>query len=367
LNGSDPSFGFPNLVQSHLLAMPTLKESFPWTSSPLIVNAPMAGFAGGALASAVTLAGGLGLIGGLFNATDIRKEMRIASETIAATSTIPSSNTLPVGVGFLPFVVKLDECLPVVEEYKPAVVWLFAAKELDHYAEWAAALRKVSPESQIWVQVGSIAAALQVARTAGPDALCLQGADAGGHGFEKGAGVISLVPEASDALAREGFSNISIIAAGGIVDGRGVAAALSLGADGVVMGTRFLASKEVVLHPQYQAAVLEAQDGGQVTTRSKLFDQLRGPNVWPELYDGRSLTVQSHKDFLNGVSLEEIQKLHNEAKLAEDQGFNTGLQGRAAIWAGTGVGLVAEVKGAAEIVESVRTEAKNAIAKLARL
>jgi nitronate monooxygenase len=87
--------------------MATLRESFPWTSSPLIVNAPMAGFAGGALASAVTLAGGLGLIGGLFNAADIRKELRIASETIASSSTIPSSNTLPVGVGFLPFVVKI--------------------------------------------------------------------------------------------------------------------------------------------------------------------------------------------------------------------------------------------------------------------
>jgi nitronate monooxygenase len=316
--------------------MPTLKELFPWTSSPLIVNAPMAGFAGGALASAVTLAGGLGLIGGLFDAADVRKELRIASKAIAASATLSSSATLPVGVGFLPFIVKLKDCLPVVEEFKPAVVWLFAAKELDHYAEWAAALRKVSPASQIWVQVGSVAAALQVAKTA-----------------------------KSDALAREGFSNISIIASGGIADGRGVAAALSLGAEGVVMGTRFLASKEVVLHPQYQAAVLEAQDGGQVTTRSKLFDQLRGPNIWPGLYDGRSLVVKSHKDFVNGVSLEDIQKLHNDAKLAQDEGFSTGLQGRAAIWAGTGVGLVTE-EGAAEIVESVRTAAKKVLGKVSK-
>jgi nitronate monooxygenase len=346
--------------------MPILKELFPWTSSPLIVNAPMAGFAGGALASAVTLAGGLGLIGGLFDAADIRKELRIASKAIATSATLSSSTTLPVGVGFLPFIVKLEDCLPVVEEYKPAVVWLFAAKELDHYAEWTAALRNVSPASQIWVQVGSVAAALQVAKTAKPDALCLQGADAGGHGFEKGAGIISLVPEASDALAREGFSNISIIASGGIADGRGVAAALSLGAEGVVMGTRFLASKEVVLHPQYQAAILEAQDGGQVTTRSKLFDQLRGPNIWPVLYDGRSLVVKSYKDFVSGVSLEDIQKLHNDAKLAQDEGFSTGLQGRAAIWAGTGVGLVTEVEGAAEIVESVRTAAKKVLGKVSK-
>jgi nitronate monooxygenase len=68
--------------------MPILKELFPWTSSPLIVNAPMAGFAGGALASAVTLAGGLGLIGGLFDAADVRKELRIASTGIAGSATL---------------------------------------------------------------------------------------------------------------------------------------------------------------------------------------------------------------------------------------------------------------------------------------
>jgi nitronate monooxygenase len=135
----------------------------------------------------------------------------------------------------------------------------------------------------------------------------------------------------------------------------------------VVLGTRFLAAKETIVHPKYQAAVLEAQDGGQVTTRSKLFDQLRGPNIWPELYDGRSLVVQSHKDFTDGVSLEEIQKSHNEAVGGEDRGFNTGLRGRAAIWAGTGVGLVKEVKDAAEIVKAVQAEAKEILSLAAKL
>jgi nitronate monooxygenase len=126
-----------------------------------------------------------------------------------------------------------------------------------------------------------------------------------------------------------------------------------------VMGTRFLASGEVNVHPIYQAALLEAQDGGQVTTRSKLFDQLRGPNIWPELYDGRGLVAQSHKDYANGVSLEEIQRLHNAAVTGEDRGFKTGLQGRAAIWAGTDVGLVKEVQSAKDIVEDVRRQAKD--------
>ncbi|RYO37534.1 hypothetical protein AA0111_g2383 [Alternaria arborescens] len=347
--------------------MSTLKEQLPWTSSPLIMNAPMAGFAGGKLASAVTLAGGLGMIGGLFNMEDVKKELRTAAEAFRAKPDLSTSRTLPVGLGFLPFMLKLQDILPVIEEFKPAVVWLFVPKSLDDFAEWVSAIRKVSPESKIWIQLGSVAAALHVAKIAQPDVLCLQGADAGGHGFEKGASIVSLLPEASDALAAGGFSHVPIIASGGIADGRGVAAALTLGAEGVVMGTRFLASEEVNVHPVYQAAVLEAQDGGQVTTRSKLFDQLRGPNIWPELYDGRGLVAQSHRDSASGMSLEEIQNLHNEAVTGEDKGYKTGLQGRAAIWAGTGVGLVKEVQSAGEIVRKVRQDARDILARVAKL
>lgn len=343
--------------------MTTFKTQFPWTDSPLIVNAPMAGFAGGNLASAVTLAGGLGLIGSAFEVSALRKELEIASSHLSSASVQHDSELLPVGVGILPFILSLESVLPVIDQYKPAVVWLFASKSLEDYTKWAQAIRNISPKIKIWIQVGSVAAALHVAQTARPDALCMQGADAGGHGFEKGAGIITLVPETADRLADEGFGHIPLVAAGGIVDGRGVAAALSLGARGVVMGTRFLASREINIHPNYQAAILEAQDGGQVTTRSKIFDQLRGPNPWPEMYDGRSLVIQSHKDHLNGISLDEIQRLHNEAVKGDDKGYKTGLQGRAAIWAGTGVGMVGEIKSAKVIVEETRAKAKETLTK----
>ena len=345
--------------------MSTLKEQLPWTLSPLVVNAPMAGFAGGKLASAVTLAGGLGMIGSLRSMDDLRKELGIAAKAFKDSPGLSASRVLPVGVGFLPFVLKLEDILPVFDDYKPAVIWMFVPKDLDDYAVWVPAIRKASPESKIWIQLGSVAAALHVAKIAQPDVLCLQGADAGGHGFEKGASIVSLLPEVADALAAEGCSHVPLVASGGIVDGRGVAAALTLGAEGVVMGTRFLASREVNVHPVYQAAVLEAQDGGQVTTRSKLFDQLRGPNIWPELYDGRGLVAQSHKYFANGMSLEEIQKLHNEAVAGEDKGYDTGLQGRAAIWAGTGVGLVKEVQSAGEIVQKVQEDARDVLVRAA--
>lgn len=327
----------------------------------------MAGFAGGRLASAVTLAGGLGLVGGLFNMDDLRQELQIVSETLASHPKLSSSKTVPVGIGLLPFVLKLDDVMAVIKEFKPAIVWLFASKSLDDYAVWASAVRKVSPDSKIWIQVGSVSAALHIAKSVEPDVLCLQGADAGGHGFEKGASIISLLPEATDNLAKGGYSHIPLVASGGIADGRGVAAALALGAQGVVMGTRFLASKEIIIHPNYQAAILEAQDGGQVTTRSKVFDQLRGPNIWPDLYDGRSLVIQSHRDYLNGISLEDIQKLHNEAIGEDDKGYKTGLQGRAAIWAGTGVGLVTEVEIAKAIVEGLRQEVKETLSRVGRV
>ncbi|KAJ4299699.1 hypothetical protein N0V90_004945 [Kalmusia sp. IMI 367209] len=346
--------------------MASIKEQLPWTATPLIVSAPMGGFAGPDLATAVSLAGGFGLIGGLNVMSDLRAQLQGATETFKASTnpSITSSPTLPLGVGLLPFICKIEEVVPVIAEFKPTVVWLFAAKELEHYAEWAAALRTASPQSKIWIQVGNVEAALCVARTASPDALCLQGADAGGHGFEKGAGVISLVPEAADALRRDGLGHIPLLASGGIVDGRGVAAALALGASGAVLGTRFLASKEVTIHPTAQAAILEAEDGGQVTKRSKVFDQLRGPNIWPEAYDGRSLVVQSYEDHVNGMSLEEIQRLHNEAVGGPDKGYATGRKGRAAIWAGTGVGIVNEVEGAKDIVDKVRREAKEIMSGL---
>ncbi|CAA9957075.1 NMO multi-domain protein [Pyrenophora teres f. maculata] len=347
--------------------MTSLKQHLPWTTTPLIINAPMAGFAGGNLASAVTLSGGLGMIGSAFSMTEVRKELSLAASVFKNNPIATSSNTLPIGLGFLPFVLNMSDALAVIEEFKPAVVWLFVPKSLDDYAEWVPAIREVSSESKIWIQLGSVAAAVHVARIARPDVLCLQGADAGGHGFEKGASIISLLPEASDALAAEGFSHIPLIASGGVVDGRGVAAALTLGAQGVVMGTRFLASKEINLHPNYQAAVLEAQDGGQVTARSKLFDQLRGPNIWPELYDGRALVAQSHRDHADGVTLEEIQRRHNEAIQEEDRGFKTGLQGRAAIWAGTGVGLVKQVEYAKDILGSVREQARSILLKATKL
>lgn len=345
--------------------MEKLQDVYPWTSPTLICNGPMAGFAGPRLAAAVTQAGGIGFIGTVNNMSETEQHLEEAKSLLSASGHFPQKHgVLPVGVGFLLFIAKLDECVDVVMKHKPAIVWLFGAKKLPDYATWTREMRMASPGSKIWVQVGSVAAAVEVVKTSQPDVLNVQGIDAGGHGFEKGAGVISLLPEVADALAKEFPSGkIPLMAAGGIVDGRGVAAAYALGASGVVMGTRFLASKEVMVpHKKCQDAIIATKDGGQNTVRAKVFDELRGPNLWPEVYDGRSIVTESYKDHKEGKDVEHLRKLLAEAAKGEGKGFGDGnVAGRATVWAGTGVGLVNEVRTASEIVNEVRKDARMAM------
>lgn len=318
----------------------------------------MGGFAGADLATAVTKAGGLGFIGADNDMESLDKGLTQVEQSLGR-----HNDMLPIGVGLLSFVVQADRVIPILQRHRPAIVWLFAAKELKDYATWAEKVRAATPQSQIWVQVGSVAAALTVAEQCKPDTMCIQGVDAGGHGFEKGAGIISLFPEAGDALAAAGHGHIPLVTAGGISDGRSAAAAFALGAQGVVMGTRFLSASETQMHPIARKAVLQAKDGGQSTTRAKLFDELRGPNIWPGAYDGRSIVMESYNDHARGVDIDEIRKLHAEALKADDAGFGEDGKGRAAIWAGTGVGLVKREQPAAEIVEEVRKEIVEAFEK----
>jgi nitronate monooxygenase len=349
--------------------MPTrrLSEDYPWVLSPTIISAPMSGFAGPALAHAVYKAGGIGFLGGLRDTGALRKSLEDVTELVTGSRTPEANATLPIGLGALMFAQKLEEVVELVSEFRPIAVWLFAAHEDAHFGRWTEEIRKVSNTTKIWIQIGSVTRAVKLAESCKPDVLVLQGADAGGHGGEKGAGVISLIPETLFTLRKMGLNNMSIVAAGGIADGSAVAAALTLGADGVVMGTRFLAAEETTVHPAYQSAILETEDGGQTTVRAKVFDELAGPNIWPRDFDGRALIAQSYKDHIDGISIDDIRKSHAEAKQTSHLGFDHKNR-RAAIWAGTGVGLVRERAPAAEIIaelrESVRTALERAVSML---
>ena len=343
-----------------------LKSSYPWTTTPLIVGAPMRIISGPALAVAISSAGGLGFIGPGAQPTDLEPALLEAKAMLSESSLPPlsPSDVLPIGVGFQTWAGDLTIASSAIKTCKPAAAWLFAPRhgqpELD---TWTRALRAASPQIQIWIQVASVADALAAAHSAAPpDVLVLQGADAGGHSLTQGAGLTTLVPEAFDALAAAGAgpaASLPLIAAGGILDGRGVGAALVLGASGAAMGTRFLGAREARIAAGYRRHVLTASDGGQSTVRTQLYNHLRGTMDWPAGFDARGLANRSWWDNVAGVPFERNRELHEEARKLGDAAW--GPEGRMATYAGTGVGLVREVMGAGEIVGEVREGARRAV------
>ncbi|KAL5349961.1 hypothetical protein ACLOAV_004996 [Pseudogymnoascus australis] len=312
-----------------------------------------------ALVHAVALSGGLGFLGGGIPGTDtsIPTLKSLINETNAL-FTPSSSCPAPFGVGFLLITdpspaetVDLLASLP--PNQVPAAVWLFPAASPDTITAWTTSLRTLPTPPKIWLQVGTKAQALSYAKLSQPDVLVLQGADAGGHGLAASASIVSLVPETTDALREAGF-DIPVIAAGGVADGRGVAAAMVLGAQGVAMGTRFLACPEAKIARGYQDAVLVASDGGVSTVRTRLYDTLRGSKTWPEGYNGRGVVNRSYEE-RETVGVEENVKKYLKAMEEGDKAW--GVEGRATTYAGSAVGLVGEVKGAGAIVEEVRGDA----------
>lgn len=247
-------------------------------------------------------------------------------------------------------------------------MWFFAPRSLESLKEWTESVRRETQgATKIWVQVGSVEDAADVMRTCKPEVLVCQGNDAGGHGLAKGCSVTVLLPEIQDTLEGicrdKGVDMPVLVAAGGIAEARGCAAALAVGASGVVMGTRFLASDEAEIMNGYKQAVLGAGDGGQNTIRSRVYDILRGTNQWPASYNGRGVINKTYVEAMEGkVPEHEAKRLYNEAVQAGDDGWGKEgkwQDGRMTTYAGTGVGLVKNIKPSAEIVEEVREGARR--------
>ena len=334
-----------------------LKNVYPWIKTPLIIGAPMRIFASPLLAATISKAGGIGFMGPGAAPTDLDAFLSEA-KSLLPPSFPTSNNLLPVGIGFQTFAADLEEASKAIEKHRPCAVWLFVPRDGQRELDlWTRRVKEVSPETKVWIQVGSVAQALSAARSVHPpDMLVIQGIDAGGHGLAKGAGIISLLPEVSDALDT---ADIPLVAAGGIADGRGVAAALSLGAVGVAMGTRFLAAKEAKISKGYQSDVLRVADGGQNTVRTTLYDELAGRTDWPTGYDGRNVVNESILDHASGVKFEENKIKYQEATKKGDDGW--GENGRLTAYVGSAVGLVKEVLGAEEIVAVARSQAKASL------
>lgn len=352
-----------------------LQSTYPWTKAPLIASAPMLNIALPPLAISVSEAGGLGFLAGGLDVSNLERNLEETARLVRESKNAEIRNfhaetgILPAGVGFINWGADLEIAVTAIGKYRPCAVWFFAPRsQPNDLRAWVERVRAATDgRTKIWVQVGTVIEAMDVVEALRPDVLVIQGSDAGGHGLARSASVITLVPEVRDALHVNHATKDAlpvILAAGGVVDGRGMAASLALGSSGVVMGTRFLASSEATVARGYQAEVLRASDGGRNTVRSTVYDRVRGIGGWPDRYDGRGVINESYVDAVEkGMDEEENRRLYQEEMKKGDDGW--GPAGRMTTYAGTGVGLIKEALPVATILERVRCEANGIIKNLA--
>ena len=276
------------------------------------------------LAVQVSCAGGVGFIAAGTTFEGLDKKLTEITTLLQDHSTLVkgAKQTLPIGVGFQCWSLEVDVAVKAIKKHAPAMAWLFAPNDVGDCRHWAQELHAANQgRTSIWIQVGSVQEAMQAMQAAKPDVLVLQGADAGGHGLRQSGSVLSLVPETLDMLASNGMSDVPVLAAGGLVNGRGVAAAVALGACGVVMGTRFLAATEAGIPEGWQQDILRTNDGGVTTTRSTLCDRLKETRGWPEHYDGRAIVNKGHEDEANGMPDHEQVEVYKTELEAGDEAW----------------------------------------------
>jgi nitronate monooxygenase len=296
-----------------------------------ILSAPMDTIAGARLATAVSAAGGFGILGGGYG-----NKVWLEQETakLAGAST-------PFGIGFITWsLAKRPELLDIALAVRPRAVML-AFGDPNPFAP-----RIKSAGALLFCQVQTEDMARQ-ALDAGADILIAQGTEAGGHGASRT--TLDIVPAIVDLAA----GRVPVVAAGGIGDGRGLAAMMMLGASGVLLGTRFYASQECDGADEAKKLICDASSGG--TTRGVVFDLSRN-NVWPAPFTGRTL-INDHARRWTGHEVELLQSMTavaaEYAAAREARNFDI-----AAVFAGEAVGLIHDIPPAAEIVERIATEAE---------
>ena len=222
--------------------------------------------------------------------------------------------------------------------------------------------------AKLLVQVGSVAEAVAAAE-AGADVVVAQGVEAGGH-VRGTTPLIALIPAVVEAIP-----DVSVAASGGIVDGRGLAAALALGADGVLMGTRFLVAEEAFVHPEYRRRILESD--GETVYAADCFC-VRWPNAPHRMLRNRAvaeweaagrppLEERAAVERVIGVSTAggSAVEISRYTAFTATPSFEGDIE-EVAWWAGMGVGRVREVKPAAAIISETVAEAESILAALSR-
>jgi nitronate monooxygenase len=180
-----------------------------------------------------------------------------------------------------------------------------------------------------------------------------QGTEAGGHGG--GRGTLPFVPAVVDIV-----SPTPVLAAGGIADGRGVAAALVLGAAGALVGTRFQASAEALVDPAIAKTIVDSS--GEDTERTRVLDVARGA-PWPERYPGRAL----RNDFIDQWRGKETELARDDdARARFREAVDRGDLSAAPVWASEAIDLITAVAPAADLVAQLAAEAETALARALR-
>ncbi len=288
------------------------------------------------LAGAVSAAGGLGIIG------SGNQPAEWVAEQIAKVRAVTSR---PFGVNVLLVSPHAPAIIDVVCREAVPVVTTGAGNPGPHLARLKAVGVKVIPV------VSSVPLAVRLVR-AGADAVVAEGSESGGHIGDTA--TLPLVPQVVDALAADGHP-VPVVAAGGIADGRGMAAAFALGAEGVQMGTRFVCSTECVAHPAYKAAILKAGDRSTAVTGRSTGHPVRAiRNQLTREYESREAA---------GASLEELTEFgagrFRAAALDGDVTHGTVIAGEAS-------GLVRSIEPVTVIIETVVRQAEDILRKLGR-
>jgi len=295
-----------------------------------ILSAPMDVIAGARLTAAVSEAGGFGILGGGYGEKDWLEQ---------ETKKLRSCST-PFGIGFITWsLAKQPELLDIALSARPKAMMLSFGDPLP------LAPRIKAAGSLLICQVQAEDMAKQ-ALDAGADILVAQGTEAGGHGASRT--TLDIVPAIVDLAA----GRVPVAAAGGIADGRGLAATMMLGASGVLLGTRFYASTECDGAEEAKKRICAATSGNSI--RSIIFDISRN-NVWPAPFNGRCL-INDHARRWMG---REIELLQNVKAVAAEYAVAkaAGNFDVAAVIAGEAVGLIHDIPPAAEIVDRIVTEA----------
>jgi nitronate monooxygenase len=320
------------------MIMTALTEMFG-LQHPIILGA-MGGVSGGHLAAAVSNAGGLGLVGrGYGDPAWLRTEL----------SRVKEEARRPWGVGLITWSIDRS-VLDLALSYRPDAFLL----SFGDPRPYAPAIK--SAGCKLICQVQDMDQAL-VAREAGADIIVAEGTEAGGHGGARA--TLPFVPAVVEAVAPT-----AVVAAGGIGDGRGLAAALMLGAHGALIGTRFYASTESLGQDRAKQRIVAAR--GNETARTNVFDIVRG-YAWPAAYHGRAIR-NSFMERWDGRESDLATVLETERAAYQvatrENNFDT-----AVVWAGEAVDLIKSVDGAAALVERISAEAEAQLhigAKLVR-